>query len=168
MAAMEKIYRPAKGARYGKKEAQALGEIVDQFGESFAPLEVVKAARSKASPIHRLFEWNDGAAADAFRLVQARTHLNHLQIVIVTPKGVQKRTRAVHSVIVSQERCYARMEDVFSNPELREQVIAKALADANGWAARFSEIKSVGALRDIFAAIKRANEKTVRRKQKVA
>jgi hypothetical protein len=165
---MQKIYKPMKGARYGIREAQVLGEIVEKFGKAFAPVQLVESARPKSSPLHKLFNWDVQKAAEQHWLKQARDHINHLAIVIVTPKGHITKTRAMHSVVISKERMYARMEDVFSTPELREQVVAKALAEANGWAERYSQYKSVAALRDIFAAIKRANGTLPKRKKQVA
>lgn len=165
---MKKVYRPMKGARYGKKEAQILGEIIEKFGESFAPSRLVEFSRPASSPTHKLFKWDIRKAAEAHWLAQARDHINHLAVIIVTPKGHQTKTRAVHSVVIERERVYARMEDCFSNPDLREQVIAKALAEANGWADRYSQYKSVGSLRDIFAAIKRATETNGKKRRQVA
>lgn len=63
------------------------------FGEFYYSLkkrteeELVKAARSKRSPVHGLFEWNDRKAAHEMRLVQARVMINSLQVEIITPKG---------------------------------------------------------------------------------
>lgn len=56
--------------------AQAIGERLEQLrvqgrGE-LTPLDVVQDARLKTSPLHSLFQWNDGVAEKQFRLQQAR------------------------------------------------------------------------------------------------
>lgn len=67
-------------------KAQVFGEFYYSLKKR-TPEELVKAARNKRSPVHRLFEWNDRAAAHEHRLIQARVMVNSLQVEIITPKG---------------------------------------------------------------------------------
>jgi len=46
------------------------------------PREVVDDARDDASPLHPLFEWNDGIAADRYREEQARVLIGRVRIEI--------------------------------------------------------------------------------------
>lgn len=66
--------------------AQVFGEFYYALRKR-TPEELVQAARSKRSPVHKLFEWNDKRAAHEMRLVQARVMINSLQVEIITPKG---------------------------------------------------------------------------------
>lgn len=45
------------------------------------PQAVVEAAKPKASPLHRYFEWNDSAAAENYRRWQARELILSVHIV---------------------------------------------------------------------------------------
>lgn len=58
---------------------------------------VVHAARTKSSPLHPLFEWDDRKAADAQRIAWARKLIAN---VVVIPVGLSKPSRAFHSVPV--------------------------------------------------------------------
>lgn len=82
-----------KTAKYKYSWSRSFGVKAQVFGEFYyslkkrTPEELVKAARNKRSPVHRLFEWDDRAAAHEHRLIQARVMVNSLQVEITTPKG---------------------------------------------------------------------------------
>jgi hypothetical protein len=73
--------------------AQVVGEFFYGLRKR-TPEELVKASRSPKAPTHGLFEWNDSAAARAFRLVQARVIVASLQVEITTLKGRKESVRA--------------------------------------------------------------------------
>lgn len=57
-----------------KKAAMAeLQRMSKAAGGKITPEQLVEAARSEGSPLHRYFEWDDKEAADKYRLMQART-----------------------------------------------------------------------------------------------
>lgn len=66
--------------------AQVFGDFYYSL-QKRTPEELVRAAKNPRSPVHKLFEWNDRAAAHEHRLVQARVMVNSLQVEIITPKG---------------------------------------------------------------------------------
>lgn len=45
---------------------------------------VLKIAENNESPIHELFEWDDSTAAFNYRLAQARTIINNLEITVIS------------------------------------------------------------------------------------
>src|SRR5262245_31862046 len=61
-------------------DANIAGEIIRRVQTAQA---VVAAARVPGSPLHELFDWNDTAAAESFRLVQARVMINSLRVEII-------------------------------------------------------------------------------------
>src|SRR5215472_6010141 len=48
------------------------------------PSTVVDAARAPDSPLHPLFEWDDSAAAEKYRLDQARTIIRRVTVTVTT------------------------------------------------------------------------------------
>ena len=78
---------------YKYKWSRGFGVSPQVFGEFYyslkkrTPEELVRAAKSTRSPVHKLFNWNDRAAAHEHRLLQARVMVNSLQVEIITPKG---------------------------------------------------------------------------------
>jgi hypothetical protein len=162
-----RIYKPSKGAQFNAEQAQVLGQVIEQLGDTATPKQLVDAARSKKSPIHSLFEWDDSAAAEQYRLFQARNHINHLHIVFTT-RNEEGTTKAFHSVVISDgessERVYASMATVADNQELADQVIAKALAELHGWKVRYAQYQQV--FSGVFQAIGEADKKVRRRRRK--
>ena len=148
-------YRPAQGAQFDEDQAVVLGKAVEKLGGAAKPKQIVDLARPANSPLHSMFEWDDDAAAEKYRLAQARNHLNHLEIV-VTIKGKPEGTRAFHSVRVEigdeeeTERMYCSVPLVRSNRKLSDQVIATALKELEGWQRRYSQYST------IFAPVVRA------------
>lgn len=54
------------------------------------PAAVVKDARNKSSPLHKLFEWNDSVAAHKYRLIQARKLIVTVQVPVhIVPEAVR-------------------------------------------------------------------------------
>ena len=79
------------------KAAVAAIKAAQKRSGRLTPRAVIDAARPKGSPLHRYFEWNDGRAAAAYRLDQARFIIRHVRIIIVT------ETRTLSSVVYVHE-----------------------------------------------------------------
>ena len=58
-----------------------ISEIVYKSGQ-ISPSELIAAAKPVSSPIHDAFEWNNTKAGKLFRLMQARTWIRKVTIVI--------------------------------------------------------------------------------------
>jgi len=70
---MKTIYEFKSGSHL-RGDAQAVGERLEQIRQrrtGLTPEAVVKDARSEASVLHALFEWDDAKAANRYRLDQA-------------------------------------------------------------------------------------------------
>ncbi len=101
--------------------AQEVGETLHQIRSrrgKLTPIDVVDAARSKKSVLHRYFEWNDRKAADEYRKEQAR----YLIACIVTIQAGDDEVRPVRS-FVSINNSYEPLEVVMSDAAMRQQAI---------------------------------------------
>jgi hypothetical protein len=58
-------------------------KIEKKFGK-ITPETVLEAARSRKALFHSLFEWEDSTAAEQYRLQQARTIINNIEITIIS------------------------------------------------------------------------------------
>jgi hypothetical protein len=80
---MTVYWRP--GARVsGVSAAVALPElqkIADEHDNELRPPDVLEAARPRTAPLHPAFEWNNMAAAEQYRLYQARHIVRSVRIV---------------------------------------------------------------------------------------
>jgi hypothetical protein len=75
---------------------QELERIEGLYG-SLTPENVLNASRPKNALFHSLFEWNDSVAAEHYRLQQARTILNNIEVKIISDG--QPKNIAVYEVI---------------------------------------------------------------------
>lgn len=136
--------------------ARALGLTLERIRSKrgrWSARALVDAARPKASPVHGLFEWNNSVAAERFRFAQARDHIEHLTVVVVT-----ERAETVMPVAFSLGRGdgYTASETVLSSTELRGQLLAQALASAEAWRLRYQYIHE---LATVFAALDEVKRK---------
>lgn len=68
---------------------QELERIESLYG-SLTPEIVLDASRPKNALFHTLFEWNDDVAAEHYRLQQARTILNNIEIKVISHGQVRQ------------------------------------------------------------------------------
>ena len=62
-------------------------KVLNKFDALGIPITaeiLVETARSEDSVLHPLFEWNDSLAAEKYRLQQARTIINNIEVTIVS------------------------------------------------------------------------------------
>jgi len=140
------VYKAALGARFGDAEAQRIGEVLEAL-EEFTPDHVADIARS--NPIlHNHFEWDDSAAAGQWRVHQARQMISHINIVVqLGDRTIQ--TKAFHSVVISTTddddvpNRYVTVRIAREDPDLKDQIIRKALTELESWKRRYAEYSQV-------------------------
>ena len=64
--------------------ARRLAEIAEANDGKLTPDLVVQDAEDADSPLHELFEWDDGVAGHKYRLDQARQVITSVRVVITT------------------------------------------------------------------------------------
>ena len=154
---MAKVYRFRASCGYsGNDRAQSAGEFLDKLAQS-GPLtakSVVHAARPRSCPIHDLFEWDDSKAALQHRLSQARHLIRSVEVVVETVQGEPKRIQGfVHiGEPRSGEGQYHATVRAMRSPKMREEILARALREADLWRNRYHELTELAA---VFTAIKK-------------
>lgn len=140
-----------------KAEAQDVGEEFERIrvyrNGRLDPRDVVEAAKSEASVLHSLFEWDDGVAAEKYRLDQARGTIRALEVVLEDTTIQAKPVRAFVSVVRDADRSYTSISHALSETELRRQVLEQALRELEAWRHRYAELVE---LAQVFAAIGQA------------
>lgn len=141
--------------------AERLQEIKERNGR-LTPHSVIKDASSEKSPIHKCFEWNDGKAAEEYRLWQARKLIGAIIVLEVNDTPLKHETRAFVHVGRDEDRRYEDISVAFRQPELREQVLARAKAEILAWRHRYRALEEFAA---VFDAIDAATAPTKRRRR---
>lgn len=92
------------------------------------PQRVVEAAKSKKSPLHEFFEWNDVVAAEAYRLDQARALIRTVGIRTETATRTATTVRYWRDPdMPANEQGYVTVDKMREDPKLALRAITLAL-----------------------------------------
>ena len=134
-----------------KKVVGFIRNLADDDG-LIKPERVVEAARPKTSPIHDQFEWNNTEAAEKYRLLQA-SELIRVSVEIIDCGGNRDPVvvRAFTSLTTERGESggYRATVQVLSNKQMREQMLADAIAELQAFERRYAILKE---LAEVFAA----------------
>jgi hypothetical protein len=140
-----------------------LRELAKMSKGVLRPRAVVLWAYShKNSALHSQFEWNDGKAAEAYRIWQARELIRCSVLVI---PGSHTPVRAY--VSLTNERWgaggggYRPIGDVLSNVEWRERMLVDALEEMRLFREKYQILK---ALRPVFQAAAKVEKSVMGKK----
>ena len=171
---MEKrVFKAGEGSGFNDEKAQVYGEFLWQIreenGDTLSPHTVVEKAKPRTSPIHDFFEWNNGVAAEKYRIWQARNLIGRIEIVVESD-GEKDQIRAFHNITVKEtedgrERGYVTITDIKQNQEYLEIVLENALNEIKSWQKRYSQYKRLRPFKQlspVFKAIKQTVVKEAR------
>ena len=135
-------------------KAQALGQEIERLrrkrGHLTAQL-LVDEASDPASKLHNEFQWDDTAAAEAYRLDQASYLLRAIVIVREPQNGDPRIVRAfVHLADEEAGPVFTSITVAMGDPLMRLQVLDRAWRELEGWRQRYSEYHE---LAKVFAAM---------------
>lgn len=108
------------------------------------PRALVSAAKRKSHPCHAMFEWDDTAAAAAYRVDQARRIIRSVQVTF--DGGDTKAPAFVHVTIdKGSERVngYMPTDKAMKAPDIKEQVLADALGQLRGLQNRYAGLREL-------------------------
>lgn len=141
-------------------DAQEAGEYIKEMHRQrgcVTAQTVLEASRDTEALLHPCFEWSDTAAAEAYRLEQARHLIGNLVTVKVEGEKSDKRpstetaTRAF--VSVSQVPSVARfvpIREAMANAITRKTVLDNALQELRAFQRKYDTLTE---LQPVFAAI---------------
>lgn len=150
------IYQFREGYQPQSKSvnAQAVGAALEALRQKHGivtPEVVLDAAWPKKSALHGAFEWDDEVAAEKYRLAQAG-YLIRAVIAIPEEDDVQiPATRQfVYVKTDSHGDGYVSTFEAMSDDVLRQQVLARALAELKAWQAKYKHLRE---LEELFIMI---------------
>ena len=151
----KQTYGLANGARL-KGKPQIVGEALEDIRKGhngrLLPVDVVSEAKSKDSPLHGEFEWNNTSAAHEYRLVQARSIIRAV-VVITGPKTEKPNaTRAFVNVVPNggSENFYDHVHVALSDPGYRSQLREEAIRDLEGFQRKYKAIEELAELMGVI------------------
>lgn len=147
-------YEFADGARFQAgahaKDPNSVGQHIDflrqqQKGE-LEPVNVVDDARNPNSPLHSFFEWDDGAAAEAHRLHQARGLIRSVVAIYTHEDKPATRTKAFVHVPEKGSPHYRSADHAMSQRDTRALVLQRAWRELQEWKRRYKDLAEFASL----------------------
>ena len=140
---------------------EILEELCRKNGGQLTPALVLSEARKKKSPLHSHFTWDDGEAAEAWRLNQAAYIIRRVKVRIEVQPEKQVTVRAFLNVTppaTESEKNDDETEDDVTAPsgyyvpvrvamtEFREQVLASATAELRNVRRKYAHLEELAAV----------------------
>lgn len=148
-------YEWRKGSRVtGLKpeDAAAEFEAIKLKHGSLRPEHVVKRARSKRSPLHGYFDWDDRTAGASWRLHQARMLIRALTVrVMIDPKKqVEFEPVRAYVTVEDEERSssYVHVVDAMKRDDWRQQMLERARAELVAFKRKYILLNELSAIFD--------------------
>ena len=136
--------------------AQAAGEELERIERlhgAVTPRNLLDASRPDSAVLHGLFQWDDTAAAEAYRLTQAREIIGNIAVVRILDREPPTPVRAFVNILPDDgERGYVSVVRVLSRADYTRQMLSQALAEFTALAEKY---RSLTELAELFAAIER-------------
>jgi hypothetical protein len=123
------------------------------------PHVVVEQARRPQSALHRFFEWDDTAAASAYRLAQARQLITRVRFEVTVSQGPQLVNVKITSSEGGQRQGYVPVDRAVRRPDLFKQILADARRGIASYRARLQAFEQAQMIVDhLDSALKEIDE----------
>lgn len=149
--------------RYSEKESKLIAKEllqIERANSIITPVAVVERAEPESSPLHSYFEWNDGKAAQEYRIWQARQLIS--SVYLVNPDLDEKAEPVRAFVNISPEpddedypelgRGYTFTPNISDKANYQHQVLQYARDQLLRWRRKF------GNLEQFFGVVKAIDE----------
>lgn len=155
------------GAPHDDKAAKAVGAHLEllrkQLKGEITPKDVVDDARHDNSPLHAYFEWDDGEAAELYRLQQARGLIRAVVAVYVSDDKPAVRQRAYVHVPEGSTQHYREATHALSQKRTRTLVLQRAWGELQAWRKRYADLKEFSDLVETIDETEKKLPKAIRR-----
>lgn len=140
-----------------KKVVAELRAIAARNGGIVQPEAVVAAAKKPTSAMHGWFTWDDGEAAEKWRLHQAR-NLLRVTVEYLADDKAEEPVRVFVSLRSDAGVGYRRTADVMTDDELRDGLLSEARDDMESFKAKYRRLNELSA---VFEAMEAATKAAV-------
>lgn len=121
------------------------------------PQIVLDEARIKTSPLHSYFEWNNSAAAEKFRLVQAAALIRRIKVTIEAQPERTINVRAFVNVDkpmaddddeaeVVASSVYVTVQEALTSTDYRGQLLADCARDIAAFRSKYAALEEAAGI----------------------
>lgn len=128
--------------------------IAERNNGVLVPKHVVTYARNASTALHGLFEWDDGKAAEAHRLEQAR-HIIRVRVADLPMAGSDMTVSVREYVHLSKDDVgvYRRVEDVLGSKAQRSVMLDDAKRDLRAFRDKYIALAELAGVRKEIAKV---------------
>jgi hypothetical protein len=135
-----------------QKTADIIREIAEINGGEITPEIVLDAARPKDSPLHKHFCWNNGKAAEQYRLIQASCLIRRIKVTFEKPDEttvIIREFACVHSDCEDagdgeqepSRGIYVNVKTAMGVQSYRDQIMADCKRDVETFRRKYAALK---------------------------
>lgn len=147
-----------------------LQRIAKANGGELTPQAVLKNARAKSSPLHSHFTWDDGEAAERYRIMEASFLIRRVKVTVethdqdapVTVRAfVNVKTTEADEDGVSPCGVYVPLHTALNSQDYKQQMLENAARELAAFRNKYSVLKE---LASVFSAVE-SFQQTLRQQQ---
>ena len=117
---------------------------------------VVDDARSPESPLHQHFEWNDTAAAEKYRITQARKLISSVHVTIIEELRLIDTVAYIRDPDLGpRDQGYAAVTEIRTDAERARKAILNEIATASAYLARVRALSTALGLDGAVESVER-------------
>ncbi len=109
-------------------DAEKVFKELEKISEK-TPMNIVEKAKNDKSEMHKCFTWDEGKAAEAWRLQEARQMVNHLVVKcdVITQKNehVSVVINVFSSIPTDEGRRFVKTSDGMNNEILKQMIVSE-------------------------------------------
>ena len=139
-----------RGSRYNNSIADAnkcASEILSIDGD-ITRESVLEKARDSSTELHKCFEWNDGIAAEKYRLIQAGEVIRFLVIEEEERPEDRPEIRVFH--ITEKGEGYKPIQYIVKHESEYERLLANAWAELRAFKAKYACLEELREILDLI------------------
>lgn len=135
-------------AKVSEAARELLRELAAGNGGLLTEESVLEAARTPNSPLHDHFTWDDGEAAERWRLEQARRLIMRVKVSIVQKDNKPVRVREFVSlpsdrVAVAGAGGYRQTVDVLGDDAMRAEMLKAAARELRAFRSKYQTLREL-------------------------
>lgn len=139
-----------------QRVGEALAKVADANGGQLKPDAVVREAEQPRHYLHKFFEWDNKAAAEKYRLDQAR-HL--IRCIDIVRDDDDEEPKPAFISIADKGTSYRKLGEVLDSAHLQARALEQAERDFEAYERRLAVFKDIcAAIRDARDVIRRRRE----------
>lgn len=119
-----------------KADAQKVYEEIAAIGDSATTAQILDKARDEKTELHKCFEWNDTAAAEKWRMHQAR----NVACALILKERHDEKKPPLRLVQQTEIGVYRPTVLIMQDKDEYAKLLARALAELNSFKAKYQTL----------------------------